>query len=72
MTTSAAIRTTVPAQLDRLNRTQFHTRIVAAFGVAWVLDDLHGKSNSVAGGLPTLGISAWPDIGSNTCVGIVQ
>jgi MFS family permease len=44
MTTAATdkdvIRSTIPARLDRLPWTSFHTRLVIALGVAWVLDGL--------------------------------
>ena len=34
------IRTLVPARLDRLGWSRFHTMLVVALGVAWVLDGL--------------------------------
>jgi MFS family permease len=34
------IRTLIPARLDRLPWSRFHTRLVAALGVAWILDGL--------------------------------
>ncbi len=34
------IRSLVPARIDRLNWSSFHTRLVVALGVAWVLDGL--------------------------------
>src|SRR3954453_15538575 len=34
------IRSTIPARIDRLPWSPFHTRLVAALGVAWVLDGL--------------------------------
>ena len=34
------IRSTIPARLDRLRWTPFHTRLVAGLGAAWVLDGL--------------------------------
>ncbi|HTF49320.1 MAG TPA: MFS transporter [Pseudonocardia sp.] len=37
---SGAIRTLIPARIDRLPWSRFHTRLVAALGVAWVLDGL--------------------------------
>jgi len=40
VTTPAVIRTTIPARLDRLNWTQFHTRMVAGLRAAWILDGL--------------------------------
>jgi MFS family permease len=44
MTTSASVpvplRTTIPARLDRLGWSPFHTRMVAGLGAAWILDGL--------------------------------
>ncbi|MFJ9370138.1 MFS transporter [Nocardia sp. NPDC101769] len=37
---AGAVRTTIPARIDRLPWSRFHTRIVIALGVAWVLDGL--------------------------------
>jgi MFS family permease len=34
------IRSTIPARIDRLPWSRFHTRLVIALGVAWVLDGL--------------------------------
>jgi MFS family permease len=34
------IRSLIPARLDRLGWSRFHTRLVVALGVAWVLDGL--------------------------------
>ncbi len=34
------IRSVIPARLDRLEWSRFHTRLVVALGVAWVLDGL--------------------------------
>jgi MFS family permease len=34
------IRSTIPARIDRLPWSKFHTRLVIALGVAWVLDGL--------------------------------
>src|ERR1700744_5841614 len=34
------IRTLIPARIDRLPWSRFHTRVIAALGVAWVLDGL--------------------------------
>src|ERR1700681_940346 len=36
----AIIRSLIPARLDRLDWSRFHTRLVIALGVAWVLDGL--------------------------------
>ena len=38
--TAAALRTLIPARLDRLPWTPFHTLIVIGLGVTWVLDGL--------------------------------
>jgi MFS family permease len=37
---SAPIRSTIPARLDRLSWSPFHTRMVAGLGAAWILDGL--------------------------------
>jgi MFS family permease len=37
---SGGIRSLVPARLDRLDWSAFHTRLVIALGVAWILDGL--------------------------------
>src|SRR5580658_7700114 len=34
------IRTTIPARLDRLRWSPFHTRLVLGLGTAWILDGL--------------------------------
>ena len=56
------IRSTIPAQLDRLNWTPFHTRMVAGLGAAWILDGLQITiASSVTGALQsteTLGMSS--------------
>ena len=36
----APIRTLIPARLDRLRWSPFHTRMVAGLGAAWILDGL--------------------------------
>jgi MFS family permease len=46
------VRSQVPARIDRLPWTPFHARLVAALGVAWVLDGLEiTVASSVAGAL---------------------
>src|SRR5919205_2137894 len=37
---TAAIRSLIPARIDRLPWSPFHTRLVMALGVAWILDGL--------------------------------
>ena len=39
-TTQQPIRSTIPARLDRLRWSPFHTRLVLGLGTAWVLDGL--------------------------------
>ncbi len=39
-TSSEAMRSLIPARIDRLPWSRFHTRLVTALGVAWVLDGL--------------------------------
>ncbi len=39
-TGGSVIRSTIPARLDRLPWSKFHTRMVLALGVAWILDGL--------------------------------
>jgi hypothetical protein len=46
-----AIRSLIPARLDRLGWSRFHTRLVVALGVAWVLDGLEITIASNAEGL---------------------
>src|SRR6476660_8304505 len=57
-----AIRSTVPARLDRLGWSPFHTRMVAGLGAAWILDGLQITiSSSVTGELQkpsTLGMTS--------------
>jgi MFS family permease len=56
------IRTLIPARIDRLPWSRFHTRLVIALGVAWVLDGLEiTVASAVAGVLntkQTLGMSS--------------
>jgi len=57
-----AFATTVPARLDRLPWTRFHTRLVAALGTSWIIDGLEVTLVGALAGvltLPaTLGLSA--------------
>ncbi|HEY7017628.1 MAG TPA: MFS transporter [Gaiellaceae bacterium] len=56
------IRSTIPARLDRLRWSPFHTRMVAGLGAAWILDGLQITiSSSVTGVLTkpdTLGMTS--------------
>ena len=51
-TASQGIRSLIPARIDRLPWSRFHTRLVVALGVAWVLDGLEITIASNVG--PTL------------------
>ncbi len=59
---SSAITTLIPARIDRLPWSPFHTRLVIALGVAWVLDGLEitvASAVAAALGQPdTLGLSS--------------
>jgi MFS family permease len=61
-TPSGVVRTLIPARIDRLPWSKFHTRLVVAFGVAWILDGLEiTVASAVAGALSkpeTLHLSA--------------
>ncbi|MCL6549996.1 MAG: MFS transporter [Acidothermus cellulolyticus] len=46
---TGTIRSTIPARLDRLRWSGFHTRLVAALGVAWILDGLEITVASAVG-----------------------
>src|SRR4051794_36796563 len=50
-TTPGAIRSLIPARIDRLPWSPFHTRMVIALGVAWILD---GLEITVAGAVVAL------------------
>ena len=58
----AKIRSTIPARLDRLQWSPFHTRMVCGLGAAWILDGLQITiSSSVTGVLTepqTLGMNS--------------
>jgi len=65
---SHLVRTLIPARIDRLPWSPFHTRMVVALGVAWILDGLEITiASSVAGVLST---PAALDL-SSTAVGAV-
>jgi MFS family permease len=50
--TAAVIETDIPARLDRLPWTRFHTLVVVALGITWVLDGLEVTvAGSIAGAL---------------------
>src|ERR1700722_18422405 len=56
------IRSLIPARLDRLGWSRFHTRLVMALGVAWVLDGLEitiaGNSTSLISSPSSLHLSS--------------
>jgi MFS family permease len=60
--TSGVIRSLIPARIDRLPWSGFHTRLVVALGVAWILDGLEiSVASAVEGALTkpnTLNMSA--------------
>jgi MFS family permease len=52
MTDTRIVDTDIPARLDRLPWTRFHTLIVAALGITWILDGLEVTlAGSIAGAL---------------------
>ena len=71
---TAPIRSTIPARLDRLRWTPFHTRMVAGLGAAWILDGLQITiASSVTGVLnnpETLGMTS-SEIGAIASVYLV-
>ena len=50
--TAAVIETDIPARLDRLPWSRFHTLVVVALGITWILDGLEVTlAGSIAGAL---------------------
>src|SRR5687767_4564018 len=65
--TSATIETAIPARLDRLPWGGFHTRVVAALGITWILDGLEVTlAGAVSGALKASPVLQF----SNVDVGI--
>jgi len=63
------VETDIPARLDRLPWDRFHTRVVIALGITWVLDGLEVTlAGSLAGALKTSPVLHF----SNTDVGIAS
>src|SRR5271169_1352235 len=64
---ASIIETDIPARLDRLPWTRFHTLVVVALGITWILDGLEVTvAGSIAGALqesPVLHFSA-PEVGA--------
>src|SRR6476620_4354819 len=56
--TDGAIRSLVPARMDRLPWTKFHWSVVFGLGVSWILDGLEIQIVSESGFQKTLGMSA--------------
>src|SRR5271154_5218403 len=59
-TDSPAIRSLIPARIDRLPWSRFHTRLVLALGVAWVLDGLE----------ITIASNVGPDLTQKSALGL--
>src|SRR3954462_15256706 len=61
--TPGVIRSLIPARIDRLPWSPFHTRMVIALGVAWILDGLEITVASAVVGQrtkpETLGLASW-------------
>src|SRR5437764_10063360 len=59
---AGVVRCTIPTRIDRLPWSKFHTRMVVALGVAWILDGLEitvaGAVAAVLNKNSTLGLSA--------------
>ena len=66
------VETDIPARLDRLPWGRFHTLVVVALGITWILDGLEvtlagalvgraeGKPGAAASAIPTSGSPAAP------------
>jgi MFS family permease len=59
-TSPGTIRSLIPARIDRLPWSRFHTRLVIALGVAWVLDGLE----------ITIAANVGPDLTDKTALGL--
>jgi MFS family permease len=65
----AVVETDIPARLDRLPWDRFHTQVVIALGITWVLDGLEVTlAGSIAGALKASAVLHF----SNTDVGIAS
>ena len=73
-TSAAAVRTNIPARLDRLPWCRFHVLLVAALGITWILDGLEvtivGSIGPILQDPRTLNLSA-ADIGGAASVYVV-
>ncbi len=66
---SATIETAIPARLDRLPWGGFHTRVVAALGITWILDGLEVTlAGAVSGALKDSPVLRF----TNTDIGIAS
>ncbi len=66
---SATIETAIPARLDRLPWGGFHTRVVAALGITWILDGLEVTlAGALSGALKDSPVLRF----SNTDIGIAS
>lgn len=52
-TTQTTFRSSIPARLDRLRWSPFHTRMVIGLGAAWILDGLEITVASSVSGILT-------------------
>ena len=52
-TAAPIVRSLIPARLDRLPWTRFHTRLIMALGAAWILDGLEITLAGAVGGVLT-------------------
>jgi MFS family permease len=50
---ASVVESLIPARLDRLQWSRFHTRLIAALGTAWILDGLEITLASAVGGVLT-------------------
>ena len=60
------IRSLIPARIDRLPWSKFHTRLVMALGVAWILDGLEITiASNVGADLTQIGSPAGPTLATD-------
>jgi MFS family permease len=65
---SPAIRSLIPARIDRLPWSRFHTRLVVALGIAWILD---GLEITIAGNVgPDLTLHSTLNLGAGAVADI--
>ena len=69
--TPGVVRSLIPARIDRLPWSRFHTRMVVALGVAWILDGLEitvaSSVTDVLTSPETLGLSSTAAGSSPPC-----